>query len=244
MFLLPESSYEVVTTKSKGRGVFAKKDISPGVVVGDYIGTLLYDEDVPETDGIYDLTWGDGISIVANPKSLGVHFINHSCAPNCAMFPYQGHTLFITLRKIFVGEELSIGYMLSVPDDDEEEHIMESCRCGSLVCRGTFYVPESYHERYADFEEKMSGSFFEKNLVKIGQQVPPLLEYPENIDDYDIYDIFGSMKQLSLTDFSYRVPEKKHLRQLIRNSGQRIKFKNIGLTIYGIMNDSILGIWE
>ena len=40
----------------------------------------------------------------------GTHYINHSCAPNAFMQILYDHILFIALRDIEAGEEITIDY--------------------------------------------------------------------------------------------------------------------------------------
>jgi len=61
----------------------------------------------------------------------GAELVNHSCAPNLAMRRVRGHLLFVSLRAIAAGEELTVDYKFS--SDDE----LEPCRCGAPTCRGT-----------------------------------------------------------------------------------------------------------
>ena len=60
----------------------------------------------------------------------GAEIINHSCDPNLISRVMKGHILYISLRPIQPGEELTIDYRFS--DASEETR----CRCGSAICRG------------------------------------------------------------------------------------------------------------
>ena len=71
MFLIPDNYWEVRDTKEKGEGVFAKKNISPGVVIGDYIGTVVKtaEENVREEDiGLYLMYYNNQASIYPHPN--------------------------------------------------------------------------------------------------------------------------------------------------------------------------------
>lgn len=61
----------------------------------------------------------------------GAEIINHSCAPNLRACIMKGHILYISLRPIPAGEELTVDYLFSkkVPT--------VRCLCGSNACRGT-----------------------------------------------------------------------------------------------------------
>jgi uncharacterized protein len=61
----------------------------------------------------------------------GTHYINHSCEPNAFMKTLFGHVLFIALRDIEPGEEITIDYQSTLHSDKKR------CICGAPSCRGT-----------------------------------------------------------------------------------------------------------
>ena len=61
----------------------------------------------------------------------GTHYINHSCTPNAFMQILYDHILFIALRDIEAGEEITIDYESTLHSDDKR------CICGANTCRGT-----------------------------------------------------------------------------------------------------------
>src|SRR6185503_217262 len=74
----------------------------------------------------------------ANRRSLdgsrggnGTHYINHSCEPNAFMQILYGHVLFIALRDIEPGEEITIDYESTLHSDKKR------CICQAPSCRGT-----------------------------------------------------------------------------------------------------------
>ena len=56
-------------------------------------------------------------------------FLNHSCEPNVGV---QGQIVFVAMRDVAAGEELTIDY--GTIDHDAEPM---ACRCGAADCRGT-----------------------------------------------------------------------------------------------------------
>lgn len=60
----------------------------------------------------------------------GTHYINHSCEPNAFMKILYGHILFIALRDIEPGEEITIDYESTLHSNDKK------CICGAPTCRG------------------------------------------------------------------------------------------------------------
>jgi SET domain-containing protein len=61
----------------------------------------------------------------------GTHYINHSCSPNAFMQVLYDHILFIALRDIEPGEEITIDYETTLHPNDKR------CICGAKKCRGT-----------------------------------------------------------------------------------------------------------
>ncbi|MBM3813230.1 MAG: SET domain-containing protein-lysine N-methyltransferase [Acidimicrobiia bacterium] len=61
----------------------------------------------------------------------GAEYINHCCTPNIRSVVLKGHILYMSLRPIAPGEELTVDYNFG---KHEEKH---PCRCGSPHCRGT-----------------------------------------------------------------------------------------------------------
>jgi SET domain-containing protein len=65
----------------------------------------------------------------------GTHYINHSCEPNAFMQILYGHILFIALRDIRPGEEITIDYESTLHSNKKR------CVCGAPSCRGTINKP-------------------------------------------------------------------------------------------------------
>ena len=61
----------------------------------------------------------------------GTHYINHSCTPNAFMKILYKHILFIALRDIKPGEEITIDYESTLHPNSKR------CICGAQSCRGT-----------------------------------------------------------------------------------------------------------
>ncbi len=61
----------------------------------------------------------------------GAEIINHSCEPNLISRVMKGHILYMSLRKIEPGEELTIDYNFATNIE------RTTCACGSPKCRGT-----------------------------------------------------------------------------------------------------------
>ena len=61
----------------------------------------------------------------------GTHYINHSCEPNSYMKILYGHILFLALRDIHPGEEITIDYESTLHPNSKR------CTCGAPLCRTT-----------------------------------------------------------------------------------------------------------
>jgi len=61
----------------------------------------------------------------------GAEIINHSCEPNLISRVMKGHILYMSLRVIQPGEELTIDYNFS------DRSRTTPCSCGARNCRGT-----------------------------------------------------------------------------------------------------------
>ncbi len=60
----------------------------------------------------------------------GAELVNHSCQPNLVSRIMKGHIIYMSLRGIRKGEELTVDYNY----DDTDETMQ--CRCGQENCRG------------------------------------------------------------------------------------------------------------
>ena len=116
-----------------GRGLFAVERIGRGEIVaikGGHIidrPTYLAHRDVI---GVSDIKIADDFYVAAlDPDEYeGVMlFLNHSCAPNVGV---QGNIVFVAMRDVAAGEELTIDYAMI--DDDETQM---DCACGTPSCR-------------------------------------------------------------------------------------------------------------
>lgn len=134
----PLAQRVLVATTSIGRGVFARRRLSAGLVVGEIRGQVL---DAHPEDAQYCMELGSGRIL---EPTAPFRFLNHSCDPNCELFyweddPGQEDRLWLqTIRSIDAGEELLIDYCW--PAD-----AAIPCQCGATNCRGWVVDPEELH---------------------------------------------------------------------------------------------------
>lgn len=239
MFLLPKTSWEIKNTKQKGNGVFAKKDIAPGIVIGDYRGKVLNTskELLPDDkENFYLMYYHDTASIFPDLKKPGIHLLNHSCAPNCWMYVYKGHTLFFSLRKIFKGEELTIAYLLS-PQEPYCTNCTHTCICGSFLCTHSLHLSKERYRAWSIFHEKQMKET-KKQRIQYNKDLPLLKDYPQNIPDDPIYTLFGSSNVAPFVSQNTILPSVPDLRKMIRESGKTIVFPKLKKTVLGIMDNN------
>src|SRR3989344_4466444 len=69
MFLIKDDFWQIKKTKERGYGVFARKEIKAGTIIGDYLGKVI------KTDPGEELT----ISYLLGPKDESCNPCTHSC---------------------------------------------------------------------------------------------------------------------------------------------------------------------
>jgi SET domain-containing protein len=117
-----------------GRGLFAAAAIAKGEIVCVKGGHLLIRAEFEKYKGVAneaDLQIADDLFLapVTEAEFENVMmFLNHSCEPNVGI---QGQIVFVALRDIACGEELTLDY--ATIDHDCEPM---TCRCGVPTCRG------------------------------------------------------------------------------------------------------------
>jgi len=235
MFLLTEDFWEIKTTPHKGRGVFAKKDIEAGTIIGDYLGKIVKDSEGDEYEekyGFYDMYYTDDASVWPDVEKPGIHIINNSCTPNSFMYTFHGHTLYFALRKILAGEEITVSYMMA-PLDEDCAPCTDFCKCGSEICSGTMHQSPDKYDKWRAFDDAETAKTPIEPVV-FGEYLPKLKTYPANIPDAKVYPLFGAVHEKALILTDEKIPSEKIIRQKIRETGQRLSFEKLGITIEGI----------
>ena len=193
MFLIKDDFWQIKATQEKGLGIFCKKELKAGTIIGDYLGKVIktahYDLD-RDKKGLFLMYFTDQASIYPNLKKPGIHLLNHSCTPNCWIYIYCGHTLFFTLRKIAPGEELTISYLLS-PKDETCKPCLHTCKCKSKFCTGTMHMSPDKYERWQIFQNEQKKKTKRAKAV-LGKNLPKLTSYPKTIPNNPIYAIVSS----------------------------------------------------
>jgi len=195
MFLLEKNYWEIKKTKNKGRGVFAKKTILAGAVIGDYVGTVVQLKDVDfdkEKENLYLMYYDDEIGIYPDLRKPGVHLLNHSCSPNCWIYKHKRHTLVFALVNIKPGDELTISYLL--PPKTLCTDCTHRCFCKSKVCTKSMHLTQKKYEKWQTFQDKEEGmSKFKR--VHNEETLKPLTKYPKSISK----NYIAKIKKLEIT---------------------------------------------
>lgn len=240
MILLNSSHWEIRHTPNKGRALYVLKAIPPGKLIGDYLGKVIHPEEEDENTqgGLYGMNWHDNITYLPQPSDNShILLINHSCAPNCGIYPYRGHILYISLRKISPGEELTVSYMIE-PDTNSKQQY--PCLCGEDFCRGTMIVNPSHGKAFwSDFIGKIQQPYL-KTLPKYGQYLTPLPKYPASISDNPIWDLFGNTRIGPYNVSDKFIENITSVRNLIRSTGLMIAYPKINLIVIGVLYPNFL----
>lgn len=115
-------------------GVYAAEAIPRGRKVIEYTGELISRRETKKRSERalnYLFTLDDYWTLDGSVGGSGAQYINHCCDPNLAARIVRGHILYMSLRDIEAGEELTVDYRF----DAHVEKV--PCACGSLACRGT-----------------------------------------------------------------------------------------------------------
>jgi len=129
------ASFKLVIRRSKIHryGVFAGERIPANRKVIEYTGKRLNRKQAKiRGDGDYtylfalDSYW----TLDGSVEGSGAEIINHSCSPNLVSRIMRGHVLYMSLRTIRRGEELTVNYNF-----DKEVRTFP-CSCGAPACAG------------------------------------------------------------------------------------------------------------
>lgn len=117
-----------------GRGVFAGEDIPANRKVIEYTGERISARQADKR-GHGHCTYYFSLDrywvLDGSVGGSGAELINHSCGPNLVSRIMKGHILYMSLRKIRKGEELTVDYHFSKKDEPTP------CHCQAANCRRT-----------------------------------------------------------------------------------------------------------
>lgn len=147
-FLSPKT--EVRESPIHGKGLFARQAIAAGEIVAAKGGHVISKAQWAALEaelGSAEIQIADDLFIAPvrrEQRDGAMLYTNHSCDPNIAI---QGQIVFVAMREIAAGEELTHDWATT----DDLDYEME-CRCGSQNCRrivtGRDWMKKQLQERY------------------------------------------------------------------------------------------------
>jgi uncharacterized protein len=118
-------------------GVFAEEFIPARRKIIEYTGERISRRETKrraEGPLNYIFTLNSYWCIDGNVGGSGAQYVNHCCNPNVYAWIVKEHILYMSVRDIQPGEELTIDYHF----DKDVERV--PCHCGAANCRGTINV--------------------------------------------------------------------------------------------------------
>ncbi len=119
-------------------GVYASEPIPANRKVMEYTGERINRRETrrrsEESEFTYLFTLDKYWTIDGAAGGSGAEYVNHSCEPNLISRVLKGHIIYMSLRPIKRGEELTLDYRF----DSKVEKVV--CKCGAGKCRGTINV--------------------------------------------------------------------------------------------------------
>lgn len=125
---------EIRPSLIEGRGCFARVALRGRKKIAEYTGEKITNAEAKRRAGRRRLRICDvngRWSLDGSRGGNGTHYINHSCEPNSYMKIVHDHILFMALRDIAAGEEITLDYHSTLHSDRKR------CTCGARSCRGT-----------------------------------------------------------------------------------------------------------
>jgi hypothetical protein len=125
---------EIAPSDIEGKGCFATMGFRKNRKIAEYAGEKISNAEANRRASRRRLricALNNRWSLDGSRGGNGTHYINHSCEPNAFMKILYNHILFIALRDIAPGEEITIDYESTLHSDTKR------CACGARRCRGT-----------------------------------------------------------------------------------------------------------
>jgi len=153
-----------------GKGLFAIEQIKKGEIVcvkGGFIFDRQTLGEMPDWYRAAEIQIADDLFIgplAENEREGSMIFSNHSCDPNIGV---QGQIVFVAMRDIEAGEELTHDWATTDDDDYEME-----CKCGALSCRkiitGKDWQKSELQQKYCGYI-----STYLTNRINQSKHAPP-----------------------------------------------------------------------
>jgi len=151
-YLLPKT--KIKQSKIGGKGLFAISPIKKGEIIGIKWGHIFDKNTLKKIRGEI----GDSYFQISDDFFIGpiskeeikdsMMFLNHCCEPNAGL---EGNIVFIALRDIKTGEEITIDYAMCTNEDDYGF----KCDCQSKNCRkiitGKDWMKKDLQKKYKGY---------------------------------------------------------------------------------------------
>jgi len=118
-------------------GVYAEERIPANRKVMEYTGERINRREAKrrnQEDFTYLFSVDNYWTLDGSAGGSGAEIINHCCEPNLISRVMKGHILYMSLRVIRPGEELTIDYNFPANTSPSP------CKCGAEKCRGMMQV--------------------------------------------------------------------------------------------------------
>ena len=160
------SKVSCIDIEGKGKGLVASERINKDEIVSISGGIIIhtdYWKTLKELNLDYSYFVAEGFLICPlNPKDPSDDWrMNHCCHPNCGI---KGQIVFVALKDIFAGEELTFDYAMS---ESDPTYCIE-LNCDKENCRKTF-TGDDWKQK--DIQEKYKGYFSQYLQDKIDKSL-------------------------------------------------------------------------
>ncbi len=148
-----------------GRGLFARNAIAHGEIVAVKGGHIVDRVSLVRLEPILapaEIQIADELFIspvTEEERESAMIFSNHSCNPNIGV---RGQIVFVAMRAIAAGEELTHDWAMTDNSDEVTE-----CLCGATNCRGTIRGRDWQRK---DLQQRYAGYFSSYLAEKIASQ--------------------------------------------------------------------------
>lgn len=176
-YLSPKT--EVKQSAIQGKGLFAKEKILRDEIVAIKGGSIFIKEEWQKLEkdlGPAEIQIGDNFFIAptsTEERDGSMIYTNHSCDPNIGI---QGQIVFVAMRNIEAGEELTHDWATTDNLDDFEMN----CNCGAKDCRGKITGKDWMN---IQLQEKYKGYFSWYLQKKIDNQHPDGKNMSESLNN-------------------------------------------------------------
>jgi uncharacterized protein len=131
---MPSRSFRIGRSTT-GLGLFAIKPIKRGAYIATYRGPRISTEEADRRERLgakYMFELNSRWTIDGSPRWNVARYMNHSCWPNAKPITRKGRIVFVALRLIAPGEELTYNYG---PEYFEYFLQNKGCRCAACLTK-------------------------------------------------------------------------------------------------------------